>query len=56
MAPENTVPVAIFPSFDNSPDSLSKCVIFSQLTDFEEADFIDHESIQENVNIFFLGD
>jgi hypothetical protein len=36
MAPEGTVPVAIFPPFEKSPLYPKKCVIFSELTDFEE--------------------
>ncbi len=36
MAPEGTVPVAIFPPFERSPLYPKKCVIFSELTDFED--------------------
>jgi hypothetical protein len=46
MAPEDTVPIAIFPPFVRSPDYPTKCVIFSQLTDFEEAHIIDLGNIQ----------
>jgi hypothetical protein len=37
MAPENTVPVAIFPPFNHNPAKPTKCVIYSQLTDYEDA-------------------
>ena len=35
MAPEGTVPIAIYPPFENQPLYPSKCVVFSELTDFE---------------------
>ncbi len=36
MAPDGTVPVAIFPPFERSPLYPKKCVIYSELTDFED--------------------
>jgi len=48
MAPEDTTPVAIFPPFDRSPDYPTKCVIFSQLTDFEEAHISEYGNDQVN--------
>ena len=36
MAPEGTVPIAIFPPFSEKPRYDTKCVVYSQLTDFEE--------------------
>lgn len=35
MAPEDTVPIAIFPPVDGEQEFPSKCVVFSELTDFE---------------------
>jgi len=46
MAPEGTVPIAILPPFNRSPDYPTRCVIFSQLTDFEEAHIQDYGNIQ----------
>ena len=36
LAPEDSVPVAIFPPFSEQMTQPTKCVIFSELTDFEK--------------------
>ena len=41
LAPEGTVPVAIYPAFQKQPSYPTKCVIYSQLTDFEDAELND---------------
>ena len=38
MAPEGTVPIAVFPPFEEYKKYPTKCVIFSELTDFEKED------------------
>ena len=58
MAPEGTVPIAIFPPFEKSPPYPTKCVIYSQLTDFEDEQINDYGNIpvykvtlKKNINI-----
>ena len=36
MAPDGTVPIAVFPPFAEYKKNPTKCVIFSELTDFEQ--------------------
>ena len=36
MAPEDTVPVAVFPPFSEYKKHPTKCVVFSELTDYEK--------------------
>jgi hypothetical protein len=36
MAPSGTVPIAVFPPFEKEPLRPTRCVIYSQLTDFED--------------------
>ncbi len=53
MAPDGTVPIAIFPPFEKNPLYPTKCVIYSQLTDFEDLEINDYGNIQvDQVNIF----
>ncbi len=42
LAPKGTVPVAVFPPFNQYKRHPTKCVIFSQMTDFER-DFNDND-------------
>jgi hypothetical protein len=46
MAPEGTVPVAIYPPFKKNPRYPTQCVIFSELEDFEDAHLNDYGNIQ----------
>ena len=46
MAPDGTVPIAIFPPFEKDPLYPTKCVIYSQLTDFEDLEINDYGNIQ----------
>jgi len=46
MAPDGTVPIAIFPPFEKNPIYPTKCVIYSQLTDFEDLEINDYGNIQ----------
>ena len=43
MAPEDTVPVAVFPPFSEYKKHPTKCVVFSELTDFETNDTMPSE-------------
>jgi hypothetical protein len=36
MAPDGTVPIAVFPPFAEYKKTPTKCVVFSELTDFEQ--------------------
>ena len=38
MAPYGTVPIAIYPPFEKEPVYPTRCVIYSQLNDFEDLD------------------
>ena len=46
MAPDGTVPIAIYPPFQTKQDYPKKCVIFSQLTDFEDLEINDYGNVQ----------
>ena len=46
MAPEGTVPIAIFPPFVKDPLYPARCVIFSELTDFEDTEINDYGNVQ----------
>ncbi len=53
MAPDGTVPIAILPPFEKQPLYPTKCVIYSQLTDFEDLEINDYGNIQvDQVNMF----
>jgi hypothetical protein len=51
MAPEGTVPIAIYPPFQTKQDYPKKCVIFSELTDFEDQEINDYGNEQQVTNI-----
>ena len=38
LAPDGTVPVAIFPGFEKQPLYPTECVIYSEVSDFEDRD------------------
>ena len=39
MAPDGTVPIAVFPPFEKQPRYPARCVVFGQLTDYEDNDY-----------------
>lgn len=55
MAPDGTVPVAIYPPFEKQPLYPSKCVLFSELTDYEENEIDDYGNIQADKVTQFLA-
>ena len=50
MAPDGTVPIAVFPPFAEYKKNPTKCVIFSELTDFEQdpIDYGDGPKVETN--------
>ncbi len=54
LAPKGTVPIAVLPPFNKYKEYPTKCVIFSQLTDFER-DSTDDEDDENEVPKFALN-
>jgi hypothetical protein len=54
MAPEGTVPVAVYPPFNNyNMKYPTECVLFSELEDFEDAYINDNGNVQLTSVIIF---
>jgi hypothetical protein len=55
LAPSGTVPIAVFPPFNQYKRYPTKCVIFSELTDFEKESNGEDEDDDYEVSNFVLN-